>query len=59
MHIRVQRPLGEESLTWLMLADTVEGLRLFFEEVHAWFEMRVTILDDTAGVVGSGVVRYQ
>lgn len=58
LYIHVQRPLRQRDLTWLMVADTVEGLRLFFERVHAWFELRITILDDTAGMVGSGSLEY-
>ncbi|KAG7005698.1 hypothetical protein G7Y79_00018g045050 [Physcia stellaris] len=58
LYLHVQRPLRQRDLTWLMVADTVEGLRLFFERAHAWFELRITILDDTAGVVGSGSLEY-
>lgn len=49
----------ENNLTWLMLADMVEGIRLFFESRQAWFEMRLLVLDDTAGVVGAGGLEYR
>ena len=38
-----------------MLADTLEGLRLFFDR-FGWFETFFTVLDDEAGVVGEGMV---
>lgn len=57
LYLRISRPLAEEELTWLMLSDTVEGLRLFFAP-RGWFETSITILDDTAGPVGSGTLKY-
>ena len=56
--IEISRPLAQEDLTWLMLADTLEGLRLFFDGLRGWFETSITILDDTAGPVGSGSVTF-
>ena len=53
--ISISRPLARQDLTWMMLADTMEGLRLFFDE-RGWFETSITILDDTAGPVGDGRV---
>ncbi len=41
-----------------MLADALEGLRLFFDGLQGWFETKFTILDDTAGVVGRGSVDF-
>ena len=57
LYIRISRPLAQEDLTWLMLADTLEGLRCFFGH-YGWFETSITILDDTAGPVGSGSVTF-
>ncbi|CAF9931366.1 hypothetical protein IMSHALPRED_008603 [Imshaugia aleurites] len=57
LRVRISRPLAREDLTWLMLADTLEGLRGFFG-VRGWFETEITILDDTAGIVGSGSVQF-
>ena len=58
LYLRISRPLAQEDLTWLMLSDTVEGLRLFFDG-RGWFETSITILDDTAGPVGSGILVYR
>ena len=55
LYIRISRPLAQEDLTWLMLEDTLEGLRLFYA-LYGWFETSITILDDTEGPVGSGSV---
>lgn len=55
LYIKISRPLAQEELTWLMLADTLEGLRVFFDGLqgwHQWFETSFTILDNTAGPVG-------
>ena len=52
------RIIAREYLTWLMLADTLEGLRKFFDGLQGWFETRFTILDDTAGPVGEGIVTF-
>ena len=57
LYIRISRPLAQEDLTWLMLADTLEGIRVFFDG-QGWFETSITILDDTAGPVGSGSITY-
>lgn len=56
--VRISRPLTQEDLTWLMLAETLEGTRGFFAGLRGWFETDVTILDDTAGIVGRGGVRF-
>ena len=55
LYVRVSRPLAQEDLTWLMLEDTLEGLRLFYV-LYGWFETSITILDDAEGPVGSGSV---
>lgn len=57
--IRISRPLAQEDLTWLMLADTLEGLRVFFGGLHGWFETSITILDDTVGPVGGGSITFE
>lgn len=56
LYIRISRPLAQEDLTWFMLANTLEGVRHFFDGLRGWFETEITILDDTAGPVGSGSV---
>lgn len=56
LRLRISRPLSHHSLTWLMLADTLEGVRLFFDDLQGWFETEITILDDIAGPVGRGSV---
>ncbi len=58
LYIKISRPLAQEDLTWSMLADTLEGLRLFFDGLQGWFETSITILDDTAGPVGDGSVLF-
>ena len=42
------------DLTWLMLADTLEGLREPFHGLSG----KITVLDDTLGPVGSGSVTF-
>lgn len=58
LYISVSRPLAREDLTWLMLADMLEGVRVFFG-VQGWFETEITILDDTAGPVGGGRIFFR
>ena len=58
LNVRINRPLAQMDLTWLMLADTLEGLREFFDRLSGWFETQITILDDTAGPVGRGSVSF-
>ena len=58
LFIRISRPLAQEDLTWGILADTLEGLRYFFDGLRGWFETSITILDDIAGPVGSGSVSF-
>ena len=57
--MRIWRSSGANYLTWLMMTDTVEGVRVFFDDLRGCFEMQVTILDDTAGVVGGGSVGFE
>lgn len=59
LYIRVSRPLAQKDLTWLMLADTLEGLRVFFGGLQGWFETSIIILDDTAGPVGTGSLKFE
>lgn len=56
--IRISRPLAQQDLTWLILADTLEGIRLFFDGLQGWFETSITILDDTVGPVGEGSITF-
>ena len=58
LHIRISRPFARRDLTWLMLTDTLEGVRTFFGGLQEWFETSITILDDTAGPVGDGSITY-
>ena len=58
LYIRINRPLAREDLTWLMLTDTLEGLRVFFGGSHGWFETGLTILDATGGPVGDGYLTF-
>lgn len=58
LFIRISRPLAQDDMTWLMLADTLEGTRGFFAGLRGWFETEITILDDAAGPVGSGSVTF-
>ena len=58
LFIRISRPLAQEDLTWSMLVDTLEGVRVFFDGLQGWFETSITILDDTAGPVGSGRIVF-
>lgn len=41
-----------------MVANSLEGLRIFFDRVQGWFETSITILDDVIGVVGQGSLIY-
>ncbi|KAL9026192.1 MAG: hypothetical protein Q9196_005104 [Gyalolechia fulgens] len=56
--IHIGRPLARLDLTWQMVADTLEGLRIFFDRLQGWFETAITILDDSVGVVGDGGITY-
>ena len=58
LYLRISRPLARQDLTWLMLADTLEGVRDFFNGLQGWFETSITILDDIAGPVGDGVIAF-
>ena len=59
MSVRISRPPAREELTWFMLGDMLEGLRSFFGGRLGWFEILITILDDTAGPVASGSLKYE
>ena len=54
LRLGISRTPKDYSFTWLMLADTLDGLRLFFDRFQGWFETEILILDDTAGPVGQG-----
>ncbi|KAM0801908.1 hypothetical protein BDR22DRAFT_887961 [Usnea florida] len=58
LYLRISRPLARQDLTWLMLADTLEGVRDFFNGLQGWFETSITILDDIAGPVGDGIIAF-
>lgn len=58
LYVRLSRPLARDDLTWLMLADTLEGVRGFFGGLQGCFETEITILDDTVGPVGSGNIVF-
>ncbi len=58
LYLRISRPLAQDDLTWLMVADTLDGIRGFFDGLHGWFETEITILDDTAGPVGRGSLLF-
>lgn len=58
LYVRISRPLAQLDLTWLILAETLEGMRGFFGGSRGWFETEVTILDDTVGIVGWGSVKF-
>ncbi len=58
LSVKISRPFAQLDLTWLMLADTLEGLRVFLIK-YGWFETMITVLDDTAGPVGYGRVEYR
>ena len=58
LSVEISRSFARLDLTWLMLADTLEGLRVFFIR-YGWFETTITVLDDTAGPVGYGSVKYR
>lgn len=58
LYIRISRPLAREDLTWLILADTLEGTRGVFGGLRGWFETEITILDDASGLVGRGSVTF-
>jgi len=52
-----QTDADSELCRWLMLANSLEGLKDFFEE-YGWFECQITVLDDTLGPVATGSVEY-
>ena len=54
LRLRITRTSKEYNFTWLMLADTLDGVRLFFDRLQGWFETEITILDETVGPVGRG-----
>ena len=58
LHLKIGRLSTRQDLTWLMVADTLEGTRIFFDRLQGWFETLITILDDTAGPVGIGSITY-
>ncbi|KAF6236260.1 hypothetical protein HO173_005891 [Letharia columbiana] len=52
LYVRVEHEL---ALTWLVMAEALHGLRDFGDEYGFW-GLSFTVLDDTAGIVGSGSV---
>ncbi len=57
LNVKIVRPLASQDLTWLMLANSLEGLKDFFDE-YGWFVCQITVLDDTLGPVATGSVEY-
>ena len=45
-------------MTWLMLAQTLEGIVQFMED-YGWIAVKFTVLDDEAGPVGTGTLLYR
>lgn len=58
LSVTIIRPFAQLDLTWLMLADALEGLRVFLMR-YGWFETEIDVLDDTAGPVAHGRVEYR
>ena len=54
LRLGISRTPKDYSFTWLMLADTLDGLRIFFDRLQGCFETEILILDDTVGPVGRG-----
>ena len=48
---------AHQDLTWLMLADSLNGIRVFFRRLQRWLETEITILDDIARIVGNGTIK--
>ena len=48
---------ADQDLTWLMLADSLHGIKVFFRRLQGWFETEITILDDIARIVGKGIIK--
>ena len=44
-------------MKWLMLAQAYKGIVQFMEEFE-WMAVRVTVLDDEVGQVGTGTLVY-
>lgn len=58
LEVTISRPFAQLDLTWLMLADALEGLRVFLIR-YGWFETEVDVLDDRKGPVAHGRVEYR
>lgn len=52
------QPARGGKMKWLMLAQTFEGIVQFMED-FGWMAVKLTVLDDEAGPVGTGTLVYQ
>ena len=51
------QPAIRWRMTWLMLAQTFDGI-MEFMELYEWIEVKFAVLDEEAGPVGTGVLVY-
>lgn len=56
LYVRIQPGRGGH-MTWWMLAQAYQGIVQFMEE-FGWMELEITVLDDKAGPVGTGELKY-
>lgn len=56
LYVRMQPGRGRH-MTWWMLAQAYQGIVQFMEE-YGWMELEITVLDDQAGPVGTGDLKY-
>ena len=49
------KPHSAMTMTWLILSHTVEGV-VQFMQTYSWVSARFTILDDSLGIVGKGII---
>lgn len=54
--MRIQPSRGRR-MKWLMLAETFKGILQFMEEI-GWIAVKFVVLDDEAGIVGTGTLVY-
>lgn len=55
-YMKIQ-PARGGRMKWLMLGQMFEGISQFMEE-FGWMAVRLTVLDDRVGVVGTGLLIY-
>ena len=56
LYLRIQPERGGH-MKWWMLAQAFQGIVQFMEE-FGWMELGITVLDDKAGPVGIGELKY-